>query len=375
MSRRDEEKKQRRLKRLKKRQQSRAQLDSALDGPGGARLGSLIRNLQRLTNLPMPATWPGASDPTLARPDLVKLEFGEWVTRTAPARGQLKQLEDGFQKGLLGFLPDMEHWAMEEFFWHSYPGEAWHPLDAFLASASDRFPPWAQEQLRRWKEAQCGIFEVGEVKDDLVQLREWDPFTGVPSGPWWRAIALNIGGVNYYRELQGQLNLTYLAPWAPQQQLFCAMGYGSAVPVREANRFLPYVGLRHPDKICGPMPWKTSARALDEHMRQWRTREWHGWLQERLRFPFAALINLRPNSLELKTVVSLLPSTPQQARSVGIYFEVPLDNEVAVVGATGVTPLDVTAPNLAALREYGAYREQVGPPPAVRGQPSYLEIQ
>ena len=78
----------------------------------------------------------------------------------------------------------------------------------------------------------------------------------------------------------------------------------------------------------------------------------------------------------MRTVNRLLPSTPQQARDFGIYFEVPLNHgEVGAIGATAVTPLDVMAPNLPALREYSAYRERVGPPPGMVGRPHFLDIQ
>ena len=65
------------------------------------------------------------------------------------------------------------------------------------------------------------------MRDDLAELREWDAYAGTAVGPWLRVIALNIGGVNFYRKHEGQLTLTYVAPWAPAEQLHCAMGYGS----------------------------------------------------------------------------------------------------------------------------------------------------
>jgi len=34
-------------------------------------------------------------------------------------------------------------------------------------------------------------------------------------GPPFRAIALNIGGVEFYRPKKGLANITYVAPWAP----------------------------------------------------------------------------------------------------------------------------------------------------------------
>jgi len=307
---------------------------------------------------------------------MAKLEFAEWASTQEPGKSKLKQLEEGFRKGVLGHLPDIEHWAIEEFFWHSLPGDRWQPIDAYLAATGQRLAPAAHEQLRLWKEAKLSLLEIGEVRDDLAELRAWDPYLRTPSGPWLRAIALNIGGVNSYRQSLGRITLMYLAPWAPQEELFCAMGYGAVVPKHEVSLLLPYLGLHHPEILCRAMPWKVSPSAESDALRAWRSREWHSWLGERLQFPFRALIRMpQDQTPALRTVPRLLPSTPQQARDFGIYFEVPLDDgEVGAIGATAVCPLDVKAPNLAALREYSAYRERVGPPPRMVGRPRFLGI-
>src|SRR5438876_6237118 len=117
MSRRDEEKKRRRLKRQKKRQRFERSIDDSLDLPAlpePPEAFAFLRSLKQLFDLPRPARWPGVSDRALARPDLVKLDLAEWASREEPGKGKLRRLETGFQSGLLGFLPDMEHWAMEE---------------------------------------------------------------------------------------------------------------------------------------------------------------------------------------------------------------------------------------------------------------------
>jgi len=44
------------------------------------------------------------------------------------------------------------------------------------------------------------------------------------------------------------------------------------------------------------------------------------------------------------------------------------------VGLTNVIPLDVCSPNWMALMEYGTYREEVGPPPGLRGQPRFVNL-
>ena len=100
-------------------------------------------------------------------------------------------------------------------------------------------------QLARWKEARIGCHEVGAVADDMVSLREVDVFTGRPVGDWVHAIALNIGGVNIYGPEKGKINLTYLAPWSPERNIFCAMGYGMFLPPKELAGAAPLVrGMR-----------------------------------------------------------------------------------------------------------------------------------
>src|SRR6185369_10393015 len=110
------------------------------------------------------------------------------------------------------------------------PGDPWKPVDVFLAAAGDRFPPAAAEQLRLWKAAEIGLFEIGEVRDDMVTFQPWDPVTQAHCGPPVRAISLNLGGVNAYAKTRGMIALTYLAPWVPADNLYCAMGFGQSVP-------------------------------------------------------------------------------------------------------------------------------------------------
>ncbi len=199
--------------------------------------------------------------------------------------------------------------------------------------------------------------------------------TGTLPGPPLRAISLNIGGVNIYRNARAKVNLTYLAPWVPEAQLFCGLGYGMTVDKPDATPFLLHLGLRHPEVVARPLPWNVRGPVEKEYLRQWRAREWHGWLRERFRFPFPALVAMPPvGEPVLKQVTGLVPSTPQQARDFGIYLEVPLGREMVVAGATLVTPVDVTSSNRLALAEYQAYRDREGPPPGTRGQPLYTRV-
>jgi hypothetical protein len=374
MSKRDQDRNRKKKERRQRRQEKRSWARPARP-PQVPALDQLIRTLEA-HNVPMPSRWPGASDPSLERPDLVKFELAEFACRQQPGKSKLRQLEDGLSRGLIDWLPELDHWAIEEFLWHGLPGDPWQPVEAFLEQQSERFPQAAKEQLRRWKEAQLGFFEIGEVRDETVVLQEWDPIAKVHAGPPRRAITFNIGGVNYYKDKGGRLNLTYLAPWVPAEGLYCGLGYGTAVEKGEEALLLLYLALRHPEIVARPLPWRVSLSAKDDYLRQWRKREWQEWFAERLQFPFMALVGSPPDGRPvLRQVMGLIPSKPDYTRQFGIYFEIPLANgEMMAPGATMVQPLDPASPNMAALAEYKAYRDEVGPPPGTIGQPAYFSI-
>lgn len=335
----------------------------------------LIRLLEAV-NVPPPKMWPGAVDLSLARPDSVKFDYAQFASDRAPGKAKLDQFEAAYRDGPLGRFPDIHHWAMEEFWWHGIPGDDWHPLEAYLAWAGDRYPPSAQEQLRRWKEARIGLFEVGEIRKGTLGLQEWDATRGVRCGPPFRAIALNIGGVNAFRGLRGHVTVSYVAPWSPDENLFCAMGYSLTPKKSEARLLEVMLWLRRPEIVGRPFPWRVSREAADRYLREWRAREWHGWLRERLEFPFEAMMPSGANrQLEVKTVTGLAPMGAAMARQVGNYFEVPMDDEgkeIALVGVSEVMPLDLASPTWAAVAEYQGYRERVGRPPGTRGQPKSM---
>ena len=163
-----EEKRHRREKRLDKKKQ------------GHEEINKLIRALE-VVDVPPPGNWPGAVDPSVARPDLVKFAIGTRIGKREPGMSKMRALEARFRRGPLGFLPEIEHWAMEEFIWHGIPGDSFLPVEAFLACEGDRFPPAAREQIRRWKEARLGAFEVGEVAGETVMLRPWDLLGSTPA--------------------------------------------------------------------------------------------------------------------------------------------------------------------------------------------------
>jgi hypothetical protein len=335
-----------------------------------------MRQLAQLLKTPPPGTFPGGRDPTLTRPDMVKLELATWATIREPGRSKCRHLEDAAAQGLLANLRDFaDHWVMEEFLWHGVPGDPWHPVDAFLAQAGDRFPPVAAEQLRLWKAAEVGLYEIGEVQNDTITLRAWDPIQGTTTGRPLRAIGLNIGGAPSYGQLAEAITVTYLAPWVPADNLYCAMGYGTTLPKRDVALLVPYLCLRQPAVVCRPLPWNVHRAKARDYLRQWRGREWHGWLSERLRFPFWAVVATPPDGEpKLLQVTELLPSTPLHARQFGIYLAVPYKDSVLAAGGTLVEPMDMTSPNCLALAEYRAYRDCAGPPPGTRGLPPFTEV-
>ncbi len=370
---RDEDKRRRRKKRLEKRARStRSGAGEPLD-----KLHQVLTQLQHQLAVPEPGQWPGGCDPSLARPDQVKLALAQFATEQSPGREKLERFEDGCRKGLLQVLPEIDHWSWEEFIYHGVPGDSWHPIDAYLAQAGDRYPPAAAAQLRRWKEAQPGLYEIGTVAEDTLTLREWDGVQHQATGPALRAITLNIGGVNVFRGQQGQILFTYLAPWLPEANLFCGMGYSRAVARENSDDLLLHLGWRFPQVVSKPLPWEENRAAAERYLREWRNREWYSWLAERLVFPFRALVSLPPKGMPgLREVRGLIPTTAEQARLFGIYFEVPpgIGTDPMVAGGTAVMPLEVTSPERLALAEYHAFRERVGPPPGARGMPSFMEL-
>jgi len=325
-------------------------------------------------NVPPPPHWPGACDASLSRPDHVKFELATFAQDRRPGKAKLKQFEKQIANGL---LPEIEHWAMEEFFWHGLPDDDWHPIDTFLAQHEDRFSAVARQQLSLWKQARIGAYEIGDVRDSSVTFYEWDLVEANRTGPVVQAITLNIGGVNVYRKMGGQITVTYVAPWAPDENLFCGMGYGVTVPKRLAPMLSPLLGLRKPDVVARPWPWKESWAAGREYRAQWRSRDWQTWFEHHIEFPFDALVDAPQHAAkQLRRIDELIAATPEQARQFGVYFAAPSADgkDVMVCGASTLLPVDVGSSNMAAIAEYQAYRDQVGPPPGMRGQPQFMKF-
>jgi hypothetical protein len=104
------------------------------------------------------------------QPDHVKFIYATYVSEREPGQSKIDQLEKAFQQGPLGMIPEIDHWAWEEFLWHGFPNAPWHPMEAYLDFVGDRLSEAGREQLRRWKEARFGFYEVGKVQRDTVDF-------------------------------------------------------------------------------------------------------------------------------------------------------------------------------------------------------------
>ena len=367
MASKDEEKKKRRKHRLEKKlkwQEARATLANVRDV------------LAQYAALGDPASFPGTCDPTLGRPDLVKAALMSFAVDRSPSKAKFEHLEFGLSHGLLHYLPEIDHWAMEEFTWHGMPGDSWQPVDEYLRSPGLPFSSAARAQIGLWKKARIGLFEIGEIVEDTVWLREWDVVHQQPIGKHFRAMTLNLGGVHVYTESRGQVLLTHVSPWDPDRNIWCGMGYGVVLPKDAALIQQEFLGLRHLEVVSRPLPWLIDRGAEKKWLHEWRQREWYGWFADRLQFPFEAMVPMPPKGIAtLATIQGLQPSTPAEVERMGVYFHADLGARTALVaGGTGVTPLDVTSPNRMAFAEYHAFRAIVGPPIGTRGQPTFREL-
>jgi hypothetical protein len=354
-ARRHEEKKRRREKRKSK----------SLTFEAARKLDRVLSSLKRHLDVPTPETWPGACHPSLARPDEVKFEIAEAVQKAGRPHDLSRQLERQLQQGLLGEIPDIDHWGMEEFLWHGMPDGSHHPIDAFVRSAGDQYPPEAREQILRWKLARIGLYHIGDVADDTVAMREWDAVGQEYAGAPFRAIALNIGGVNHYRSQKGLFNVTYVAPWAPERNLYFAMGYGLSIP-KELTAPMEYLvrGMRDLPAATFPLPWKMGRVAQMQCLEEWRRRDWHGWMLERLQFPFMALAFIGKGRTAFVRIDSMITRNAIEARQIGLYFGGQIDREEALAaGGTALSPIDLRSPSAVAFAEYQQYRKLVGPAP------------
>jgi len=83
-------------------------------GPERGEHAEFLNNFDKPAAVPEPATWPGAADPVLSRPDLVKSELAKFAIDTEPGHSRCRQLERDLAAGLLaGFFQDLKEWARE----------------------------------------------------------------------------------------------------------------------------------------------------------------------------------------------------------------------------------------------------------------------
>jgi hypothetical protein len=367
VARKDELKKLRQQRRLEKKEERQKARDA---------LAKVRQVLNQYTALGDPASFPGTCDETLARPDHIKAELMEFAIHRFPGKPMFEQLDSGLRRGVLHYLPDIDHWAMEEFAWHGLPGESWQPVDQYLRQPNLPFSAAARAQISLWKKARIGFFEIGPIAGDTISLREWDVLEHRPIGDQFRAITLNLGGVHVHAGHRGMLLLTHISPWDPDHNICCGMGYGACVPKNEALIVHDFLGLRQLEVVSRPLPWRLGRESERRWLREWRHREWYGWFAERIQFPFDALVPTPPKGVpQLVTIHELHESTPADAERMGIYFYGDsVSGNAMMAGATSVTPLDVASPNRLAFAEYQAFREIAGPPVAVRGQPTFMEV-
>jgi len=150
------------------------------------------------------------------------------------------------------------------------------------------------------------------------------------------------------------------------------MGYGMILAKAYfANLLMPQC-LADPQVACSRWPWQADPRSEREHVTEWRRREWQRWFEQRVAFPFEAVV-LTNEGPALHTVEDIARGTPEQARRMGIYFGIRCSGMKLGAGATAIYPLDLSTPNAATFAEYRAYRDLAGPPPGVkerRGAPS-----
>ncbi len=309
--------------------------------------------------------FPGAVDESLARPDFVKVDILKFVYSKKPILEKFLRFQRKIRNSPLGVFPVYKNIALEEFLYHGFPGEEGSPMDDFLNSDfASHFPSAAKDQLRFWKQAQIGLYKIEKVFRDRMTLREWHPLQK-SKPPSFGAISLNIGGVKTLRSLRGQFLLTHVAPWNPDNDLYCAIGYGLVNSAWNANYLATFLWLRHPELLVETFPWKDPEQRR-KYLQVWKERDWYTWLQENLVFPFDAILQPFPGEYILQKQYDLIPMRSEDAKEFGIYFNADKYNHKLVVGATLVFPTEIDSPNYKILEEYRAYREWAGYPPRAK---------
>ena len=199
------------------------------------------------------------TDADLDQPDQIKFQYATYITDLEPGKSKADRMERDAERGPLHEIPDIRHWALEEYFWHGVPGDDWDPMETYLEFVRDRLSETGKAQLRQWKQARLGAFRIGSVQGDTMLLEEWDIERQTVIGEPFRAISLGMGGVQLFRELRGDIHIGYIAPWKPTENLYCSMGYCVMPKIKDAEAFEPLLNLCLPESVVNPLPWKTTS--------------------------------------------------------------------------------------------------------------------
>ncbi len=307
-------------------------------------------------------------DTALNNVERLKFTYAMWVQSHPVGGKQMRRLENALKAGRLAILPkgDVEHWGMEEYLWHGMPGHRWDPIEAFLAARGQGFSEAGQQQFRRWREMKIGFYEIGRI-GRTAEMWAWDHLNQTRRGHSFQAVSCGMGGVNFLRKYVGQLMLTYVSPWQPDQNIYCTCGYGALVEKDDLKGRELLLGLSRPDILVEPLKFGFGPGQRPTHQLReaWKRRDWPGWLKERLDFPFRALVTIpTTETLHPVQITSILKMTADESRRKGVYFNMAEKLDVfEIVGGSNITAADITSSNFLPLLEYQAYREWAGPPP------------
>jgi hypothetical protein len=152
------------------------------------------------------------TDADLGRPGRIKYQYATYITEFEPGKSKVDRIERDAQRGPLYLVLEIDHWALEEYFWHGVPGDTWDPMEAYLDFVGDRLSGAGKTQLRQWK---------------------------------------------------------------PAENLYCSMGYSIMPKVEEAEAFELNLNLRRPELVIEPLPWKKAPQARRRYLREWRQRNWN----------------------------------------------------------------------------------------------------
>lgn len=311
-------------------------------------------------------------DNLMEQPDVLKYAYACWC-RDDPAVGRaMRSLVSRIVQGPLGGIPDIDHWAMEAFFWAGHTYDGVHPLDSWLATQNaSRLSAASRARLQLWKQAEFGAWSLEGASGDAVVLRRYDPVRGVAVGEPRTAIDLAIAGTRPLQAATGRLHLAWLAPWQGASHTHSLLGYGATIHGRRLGPYEQLLDLGHA-AAAQPLPWKVPG---SRHLDEWRRRDWQSWLAARMTFPWRLLwVDERTGAARPVVAQSMVPLSPEVARSSGVYFalEQTGTDGLEVVGLTNFVPLDLAHPGYLPLLEYQAWREIAGPPPAVADAPGRM---